>query len=321
MLNSKHVLIFLTKESNFSHLWPRRIWYLQGYPMRIFKWSRTFNHSHESSIVPIWMCFPELPAHLFCKKALSAVASMNGTPLQMDNYTFNKSKPPQARVCIEIDLLQPPMEEFDLQINGTLIRQKVVFEKIPPYCTLCKHVGHLNSACYSKGNAPKPAPQSRRKGKEPMWIDEHLVLKNVEQTKPFNRYPADHPDNIIQCVAVDNSRNVNVKVVSIAENEIAHAENDASMAVNESLSGIMDEETPFDAENEANGAVNDVTNHDAACDCGNDGERLETIDRDKTKRDLVVRNPTKDRSKKLRRIKIKDAIRIFQILYVYNFCT
>ncbi|KAL0359382.1 UNVERIFIED_CONTAM: hypothetical protein Sangu_0787600 [Sesamum angustifolium] len=162
---------------------------------------------------------------------------MNGTPLQMDNYTFNKSKLSQARVCIEIDLLQPPMEEFDLQINGTVIRQKVVFEQIPPYCTLCKHVGHLNSACYSKGNAPKPAPRRRRKGKEPMWIDEHRVLKNVEQTKPFNRYPADHPNYIIQCVAVDNSRNVNVKVVSIAENEIALAENDASMAVNESLSG------------------------------------------------------------------------------------
>ncbi|KAL0379352.1 UNVERIFIED_CONTAM: hypothetical protein Sradi_3240700 [Sesamum radiatum] len=33
---------------------------------------------------------------------------------------------------------------------------------MPEYCTLCKHVGHQDSVCYSKGNAPKPPGRTDR---------------------------------------------------------------------------------------------------------------------------------------------------------------
>ncbi|KAK4417288.1 hypothetical protein Salat_2554400 [Sesamum alatum] len=32
------------------------------------------------------------------------------------------------------------------------------YEQIPKYCSLCKHVGHQDFDCYSKGNAAKPPP-------------------------------------------------------------------------------------------------------------------------------------------------------------------
>ncbi|KAL2251644.1 UNVERIFIED_CONTAM: hypothetical protein Sindi_2286700 [Sesamum indicum] len=159
MINSKHTLISLSSESDYSRLWLRRIWFLQGFPMRIFKWTPTFTPTQESSVVPIWVCFPELPAHLFGKEALFSVASMVGSPLQIDALTLNKSKLSQARVCVEIDLLKPIIEEFDLHINGVTIVQKVVYEYLPEYCSLCKHVGHKDSDCFSKGNAPKPPPR------------------------------------------------------------------------------------------------------------------------------------------------------------------
>ncbi|KAL2235289.1 UNVERIFIED_CONTAM: hypothetical protein Sindi_1261100 [Sesamum indicum] len=84
-------------ESNYSRLWLRRIWFLQGFPMRILKWTPTFTPTQESSVVPIWVCFPELPADLFRKEALFSVASMIGSPLQIDALTLNKSKLSQAR--------------------------------------------------------------------------------------------------------------------------------------------------------------------------------------------------------------------------------
>ncbi|KAK4394249.1 hypothetical protein Sango_1895700 [Sesamum angolense] len=59
LINNKHALISLSNESDFTRLWLRRIWYLNGFPMRIFKWSPTFNPNHESSIVPIWVSLPE----------------------------------------------------------------------------------------------------------------------------------------------------------------------------------------------------------------------------------------------------------------------
>ncbi|KAL0318168.1 UNVERIFIED_CONTAM: hypothetical protein Scaly_2861100 [Sesamum calycinum] len=165
MINSRHALISLSNETDFSRLWLRRIWFIEGYPMRVFKWTPTFTPAQESSIVPVWVCLPELPAHLFHKDALFAVANMIGTPLQIDDSTLNQSKLSKARIGIEIDLTKPLVEEFDLQINGIIITQIVEYEQVPKYCSLCKHVGHQESECYSKGNAPNPPPHRRMEGK------------------------------------------------------------------------------------------------------------------------------------------------------------
>ncbi|KAL2239149.1 UNVERIFIED_CONTAM: hypothetical protein Sindi_0556100 [Sesamum indicum] len=97
MMNNRHVLISLSCEADYTRLWLRRIWYIQKYPMRIFKWTPTFTPSKESSIVPVWVSFPELPAHLFRK----------------------------ARACIELDLLKPRLEDFQIQICGATIVQRI----------------------------------------------------------------------------------------------------------------------------------------------------------------------------------------------------
>ncbi|KAL2248287.1 UNVERIFIED_CONTAM: hypothetical protein Sindi_2681000 [Sesamum indicum] len=180
MINSKHTLISLSSESDYSRLWLRRIWFLQGFPMRIFKWTPTFTPTQESSIIPIWVCFPKLPAHLFRKETLFSVASMVSSSLQIDALTLNKSKLSQARVCVEIDLLRLIIEEFDLHINGVTIVQKVVFEHLPEYCSLCKHVGHKDSDSFSKGNAPRPPPRNKIKPRQ-------LQFAGTERTQARDR--------------------------------------------------------------------------------------------------------------------------------------
>ncbi|KAL0359389.1 UNVERIFIED_CONTAM: hypothetical protein Sangu_0788300 [Sesamum angustifolium] len=130
--------------------------------MRIFKWDPTFNPSQESSVVPLWVEFPELPAHLFQKDALFAMANMVGTPLQLDDYTVNQATLTCAKVCIEVDLNRPLLEEFIINIRGVNLVQKVVYEQAPQYCKLCKHIGHQEKDCYVRGNAPKPAKPNLR---------------------------------------------------------------------------------------------------------------------------------------------------------------
>ncbi|KAK4413479.1 hypothetical protein Salat_2760500 [Sesamum alatum] len=131
-------------------------------PNAQIKWSPTFTPTQESSMVPICVSFPELPAHLYHKDALFAVASMVGTPLQIDDYTFNLSKLSKARICVEIDLFKPLIEEFELIIRGFPITQKVEYEEVPKYCSLCRHCWHNDVDCYSKGNAPKPPPRKQK---------------------------------------------------------------------------------------------------------------------------------------------------------------
>ncbi|KAL2229596.1 UNVERIFIED_CONTAM: hypothetical protein Sindi_1939300 [Sesamum indicum] len=177
MLNTRHVLISLSCESDFSRLWLRRIWYIQGYPMRIFKWTPTLTPSKESSIVPVWVSFPELPAHLFRKEVLFMVASMIGTPLQIDDATLNQSKLSKARACIELDLLKPRLENFQIQICGATIVQ--------------------HSDCYTKGDAPKPPPRKPSNGAGKKVAEEvgrgKAVAKETGESSKMMDQPAKDP--------------------------------------------------------------------------------------------------------------------------------
>ncbi|KAL0383837.1 UNVERIFIED_CONTAM: hypothetical protein Sradi_2778000 [Sesamum radiatum] len=211
MINSKHILINLTNESDFSRLWLRRIWYLKGFPMRVFKWSPTFTPTQESSIVPIWVSLPELPAHLIRKDVMFVIANIIGTPLQIDSSKLSK-----ARVCVEIDLLKPLIQEVDLQICGETIVQKVEYEQVPLYCSLCQHVGHQGSECYSKGNAPKPT-RTRVDGRKRGAIE----LKQQQQGKEGS-----------ECSKTTEPQSRYVPVSVTAENETTHDEHYAQVDVN-----------------------------------------------------------------------------------------
>ncbi|KAL0379348.1 UNVERIFIED_CONTAM: hypothetical protein Sradi_3240300 [Sesamum radiatum] len=123
--------------------------------------------------------FPDLLAHLFRKDALHAIANIVGTPLQIADSTFSRSMLSRARICIELDILKPLVKEIDLQINGRTFVQKVEYEQVPQYCSLCKHVGNQDSECYMKGNAPKP-PRRRAFGKAVAQNDPQTSTKKGE---------------------------------------------------------------------------------------------------------------------------------------------
>ncbi|KAL0341726.1 UNVERIFIED_CONTAM: hypothetical protein Scaly_1835200 [Sesamum calycinum] len=231
LINNKHALISLSNESDYTRLWLRRIWTLNGFSMRVFKWSPTFTSDHESSIVPIWVSLPELPAHLFRKDALFAIARNIGMPLQIADSTLNQSNLANARVCVEIDLLKPLLKEIDIQICGSTIVQSIVYEHIPSYCSLCKHVGHLDADCYSKGNAPKPPPNRRHAGKKNVSADHKLKEKTMAVYKVLDKKPSKNPivTEAGECskTAEERHRYASVDLEhnfhNDAENEIVHS--------------------------------------------------------------------------------------------------
>ncbi|KAL0367877.1 UNVERIFIED_CONTAM: hypothetical protein Sradi_3677800 [Sesamum radiatum] len=167
----------------------------------------------ESSIVPIWVSLPELPAHLIRKDVMFVIANIIGTPLQIDSSKLSK-----ARVCVEIDLLKPLIQEVDLQICGETIVQKVEYEQVPLYCSLCQHVGHQGSECYSKGNAPKPT-RTRVDGRKRGAVE----LKQQQQGKEGTQG---------ECSKTTEPQSRYVPVSVTAENETTHDEHYAQVDVN-----------------------------------------------------------------------------------------
>lgn len=157
LLHNRHVLIQLDVEENYSRLWVRQTWYINGSAMRIFKWTTDFRCSEESPIVLVWISFPYLPVHfMHCKEALFSIASAIGKPLRIDQATASLARPSIARVLVEYDVTQPPLQRIRIGVGDYEFWQSVIFEKIPMYCASCKHLGHSIEMCYVANPGLRP---------------------------------------------------------------------------------------------------------------------------------------------------------------------
>src|SRR4051812_27952749 len=83
-LDHKHMLINLENEGDFTRLWLRESWMIDGFPMRMFRWTPNFRPEVESSIVPVWIQLPNLPLFMFNKHCIFPIARSIGSPLALD---------------------------------------------------------------------------------------------------------------------------------------------------------------------------------------------------------------------------------------------
>ncbi|XP_041995769.1 uncharacterized protein LOC121745896 [Salvia splendens] len=184
-INAKHVLIQCEDLGDYARLLngPRDIpvWYVDGHPMRVFKWSPDFDVFCESRIAAIWCNLIGLLIHLFDQSTLFAIGKLLGNPIQIDQATANKTWLSFTRICVEIDITKPPPEEFILDLCGRTIIQQVKWDKISSFCAECKHVGHVAAVCYATGKRERPPKKN---------YNEHAVRRpngndlNLERVPP-----------------------------------------------------------------------------------------------------------------------------------------
>ncbi|XP_031122606.1 uncharacterized protein LOC116025506 [Ipomoea triloba] len=158
LLDNRHILITFVKEEDFQRCWLRKTWFIQGYAMRILKWTADFRPDVESPVVPVWIAFEGLPAHLQEKRPLFTIANLIGTPLKIDASTLAHNRPSVARICVELNVMKPLPKQVWIN-NGSLggFSQPVIYEHIPPYCGICNKFGHLQTEC---NRNPRPQATS-----------------------------------------------------------------------------------------------------------------------------------------------------------------
>ncbi|KAL0912359.1 hypothetical protein M5K25_018325 [Dendrobium thyrsiflorum] len=148
LLDPRHISIHLTNDLDYSRIFSRRAYYVQGCQMRLLKWSPDFDVNKESPIAPVWISFPNLRLHFFNSQILFGLASIFGKPLQTDQATASISRPSVARVLVELDISKKHPDEIWLgsELNGYF--QKVDFENLPIFCSHCKMHGHGLKECF-----------------------------------------------------------------------------------------------------------------------------------------------------------------------------
>ncbi|KAI0501240.1 hypothetical protein KFK09_016183 [Dendrobium nobile] len=150
LLDQRHIAIQLSNDLDYSRIFSRRAYYIQGCQMRLLKWTPDFDVREESPIAPVWLAFPNLRHHFFNQQILFGLASIFGRPLQMDQATASISRPSVARVLVELDVSKKYPNEIWLGSEVKGYFQKVEIENLPIFCSFCKMHGHAASECFKK---------------------------------------------------------------------------------------------------------------------------------------------------------------------------
>ncbi|XP_009605837.2 uncharacterized protein [Nicotiana tomentosiformis] len=156
-LAPKQLLIRLNQYEDFVAALARAMNYFSHngaeHQYRVFSWTIGFNPKEETTMAVVWISLPNLSPELFARKSLLSIASPVGKPIAIDKATQVKFRPSTARVRVIVDLVAKLPQHIRLQHvdneSGKILEvfQEVVYDNLPGYCTVCKHQGHVESAC------------------------------------------------------------------------------------------------------------------------------------------------------------------------------
>ncbi|XP_060170350.1 uncharacterized protein LOC132601267 [Lycium barbarum] len=174
--------IFLTfnKDADLNFILYKRVIDLEGYQIWLQKWTPDFKLEEDTPIVPVWVLLPGLPFHMHNWNYVKQIASVVGTPIEIDVAAKNMNRPSMAKVRVEINLLKPLIHSIwvETEDENSPLRgysQKIEYENIPKYCKHCKKLGHsmidYRALIKKKEMEKKEAQQKAQLDKEHEHID------------------------------------------------------------------------------------------------------------------------------------------------------
>ena len=94
-------------------------WLFDGRHIVLKKWTTHIGLERDLlSSVPIWVCFPSLHLKLWSKSILSRLASVIGTPIQMDKAAASAERLSYARCFIEVTAAKPLPSSISPIVEG-----------------------------------------------------------------------------------------------------------------------------------------------------------------------------------------------------------
>ncbi|KAG8371239.1 hypothetical protein BUALT_Bualt13G0067000 [Buddleja alternifolia] len=185
LLDNKHIWIRLYDPNDYTRIWLKQIWYFDGFPMRVLKWTPDFDPKEESPIMPIWVKILGLKPHWFHHQFLYHVASLIGKSLKLDEATTVIDNPTVARICVEINVLDRLQQDIPVQVEGKMCYLKLQYEGIPQYCTICRHRGHTISVCMARMEKPmsEDDPMGLEDITEPIWREKGDLRCQIDKLR------------------------------------------------------------------------------------------------------------------------------------------
>ncbi|XP_078445735.1 uncharacterized protein LOC144714813 [Wolffia australiana] len=164
--------------------------------MHTYRWTTEqtgSSHNHFPHSIPVWIGFPGLRPHLFTPTALESLASAVGTFVRTNKDIHLFRRPGYARLCVEVDLLAPIHRIIFIRNGDELIRQLVVYENLPRFCTHCTLLGHTLHTCRQK--ATQTTTSTEEEYLPPLVYDDYIIAATPANhgRRPSERPPLGKP--------------------------------------------------------------------------------------------------------------------------------
>lgn len=129
----------------------QRLWLIEGQTMFVDKWEPgVVPTKPELTSAPIWLELRKVPLQFFNEDGLERIAGLVGDPKYLHPTTANKTNLEVAKVFTIIDPRQPLPEAVNVQFDtGEISRVLVSSPWMPPVCSICKEIGHVDRRCPS----------------------------------------------------------------------------------------------------------------------------------------------------------------------------
>lgn len=140
-------------------------------PLTLKIWETGMNISWDVfEAILVWIILPNLDPVFYSYRMLSAIGSMIGIPVCMDNFTTSKRIISYARILVKVTVEEARRKVVMLEdSNGKRYIQEVIFEWIPWFCTHCGIFGHRTDRC--RNHRGREAVKDNLKGQTTkVWV-------------------------------------------------------------------------------------------------------------------------------------------------------
>lgn len=100
--------------------------------------------------MPLWAHFKGIPFDLYTQEGLGRVGDLLGHPLEVDEFTRKMTNINVAHIKCRVDVTKPLPKFGELEReNGDVVTVSIEYPWVPPICTCCGDLGHLQTHCPS----------------------------------------------------------------------------------------------------------------------------------------------------------------------------
>jgi hypothetical protein len=149
MRKPRNVFVQFSLEADFIKAMSRESSKIDGVNYRNFQWTVDFSEEVEPVMEPVSISLPRLAPNFYQESYLRNITALVGILLRRDNATKYATLTNGARVCVLMDISQPPMQHVWIGMPCQLssVRQEIIYETLPAFCTKCSTQGHNIGTC------------------------------------------------------------------------------------------------------------------------------------------------------------------------------